>query len=53
MDQRACALPKAGNERILSTGSYGKLRFTRIFDIETPRTEIGYEPVHDAEVFYG
>ncbi len=23
-----------------------------IFDIETPRKEIGYEPVHNAEVFY-
>ena len=23
-----------------------------IFDIETPRREIGYEPVHNAEVFY-
>ena len=24
-----------------------------IFDIETPRSEIGYRPIHDAEVFYG
>jgi hypothetical protein len=23
-----------------------------IFDIETPRKEIGYEPTHDAESFY-
>ncbi len=23
-----------------------------IFDIETPRNEIGYEPTHDAEIFY-
>ena len=24
-----------------------------IFDIETPRREIGYEPVHDSEMFFG
>ena len=39
-------LPSGAHYFVVSDNTYN------IFDIDIPRREIGYEPVHDAEVFY-
>ena len=40
------SLPSGAHYFVISDNDYN------IFDIETPRTEIGYQPVHNSEVFY-
>lgn len=40
------SLPSGAHYFVISDNTYN------IFDIETPRREIGYEPVHNAETFY-
>jgi nucleoside-diphosphate-sugar epimerase len=43
---RAGALKSGAHYFVISNNTYN------IFDIQTPAEEIGYRPVHDAEVFY-
>ena len=46
--QRHCAgdLPSGAHYFAISDNTYN------IFDIETPRREVGYDPVHNAETYY-
>ena len=39
-------LPSGAHYFVVSDNTYN------IFDLEIPRREIGYQPTHDAEVFY-
>ena len=41
-----CQLPSGAHYFVISNNTYG------IFDIETPKREVGYEPMHNAESFY-
>ena len=46
MSHLKCQLPRGAHYFVISDNTYN------IFDMETPKREVGYEPVHNAESFY-